>query len=149
MKQFITHSASETTALGELFAKDCRRGDVLAFFGGLGMGKTSFMKGLVKGLGISADVTSPTFTLVNEYKGEKYTVYHFDMYRISTWEDLYSTGFFDYLESDAILACEWSENIENALPEDAVYIRIQRGALENDRVIDIGRGEEFYEDFGD
>ena len=94
MKTFTTHSAQETVTLGEIFAKDCRPGDVIAFFGGLGMGKTAFMRGLVKGLGIRADVTSPTFSLVNEYKGDAFTVYHFDMYRISSWEDLYSTGFF-------------------------------------------------------
>lgn len=149
MKSFTTHSAQETTALGEIFAKDCRRGDVLAFFGGLGMGKTAFMKGLVHGLGICADVTSPTFSLVNEYKGDNFTVYHFDMYRIATWEDLYSTGFFDYLETESILACEWSENIENALPETAIYIHIYKGEAEDERIIKIGRGEEFNEDFSD
>ena len=149
MKTFTTHSAQETVTLGEIFAKDCRPGDVIAFFGGLGMGKTAFMRGLVKGLGIRADVTSPTFSLVNEYRDEQFTVYHFDMYRISSWEDLYSTGFFDYLETDAILACEWSENIENALPEGAVYIRISKGEGDEDRVIQIGKGEEFHENFGD
>ena len=149
MKQFITHSANETTALGEQFAHDCRRGAVLAFFGGLGMGKTAFIKGLAKGLDISADVTSPTFSLVNEYKGENHTLYHFDMYRIGTWEDLYSTGYFDYLDSGAILAIEWSENIENALPENALYIKIAQGKAPDDRIIRAGTVEEFDEDFGD
>ncbi|MBQ3431262.1 MAG: tRNA (adenosine(37)-N6)-threonylcarbamoyltransferase complex ATPase subunit type 1 TsaE [Clostridia bacterium] len=148
MKQYTTHSAIETTALGEIFAQDCRQGDVLAFFGGLGMGKTSFIQGLVKGLGISADVTSPTFSLVNEYRSDKYCVYHFDMYRINTWEDLYSTGFFDYLETDAILACEWSENIENVLPTGAKYICFERGSGDNDRIITIGTGEECSENIG-
>lgn len=149
MKAFTTHSANETTALGEIFAKDCRPGDVLAFFGGMGMGKTTFMKGLAKGLGISADVTSPTFSLVHEYRGENLALYHFDMYRIQSWEDLYSTGFFDYLDTAAILACEWSENIENALPEGAIQLRFQQGEKENERIIYIGKGEEFDEDFGD
>ena len=145
MKQFTTHSAQETTALGAIFAKDCRAGDVLAFFGGMGMGKTAFIKGLAKGLGISADVTSPTFSLVNEYRGEACNLYHFDMYRIETWEDLYSTGYFDYLDTDAVLAIEWSENIENALPENATYIKIAIGQSEGERLIQIGKGEEFDE----
>ncbi|MBQ6380393.1 MAG: tRNA (adenosine(37)-N6)-threonylcarbamoyltransferase complex ATPase subunit type 1 TsaE [Clostridia bacterium] len=149
MNQYTTNSAQQTIALGTSFAKDCRAGDVLAFFGGMGMGKTAFVKGLAKGLGISADVTSPTFSLVNEYRGEALTLYHFDMYRINTWEDLYSTGFFDYLDTDAVLAVEWSENIENALPEGAVYIKIQAGENEDQRIISIGKGEEFDEDIGD
>lgn len=146
MKQFTTHSAHETSALGEIVAKDCRQGDVFAFFGGLGMGKTAFIQGLVKGLHISADVTSPTFSLVNEYRGDAFTVYHFDMYRIHSWEDLYSTGYFDYLETNAVLACEWSENIENALPDTAIHIHISQGEAENDRIILVGKGEEFDED---
>ncbi len=149
MKKFTTRSAQETAHLGEIFAKDCRQGDVIAFFGGMGMGKTTFMKGLVKGLGISADVTSPTFSLVNEYRGAEKVLYHFDMYRINTWEDLYSTGFFDYLDTDAVLACEWSENIENALPEGCIYIRFSQGKNETERVIEIGKGEEFDENIGD
>ena len=149
MKKLISHSAQQTSALGESFAKDCRQGDVLAFFGGMGMGKTAFIKGLAKGLEISADVTSPTFSLVNEYHGKEYSLYHFDMYRINTWEDLYSTGYFDYLDTDAVLAIEWSENIENALPENAVYIRISQGQTENERVIYIGSGAEYNENFSD
>lgn len=149
MKNFTTKSAFQTSALGEQFAKDCRQGAVLAFFGGMGMGKTAFIKGLANGLKISSDVTSPTFSLVNEYKGDEITLYHFDMYRINTWEDLYSTGYFDYLDTDAILAVEWSENIENALPDDAIYIEISKGESENERLIKIGRKEEFDENFSD
>lgn len=150
MKEYITHNSSQTIALGEKFAQTCRSGDVLAFFGAVGMGKTTFIKGLAKGLGISADVTSPTFSLINEYKQGNKTLYHFDMYRINTWEDLYSTGFFDYLETDAILAIEWSENIENALPEGSKYVLISKSSdNENDRVIKIGTQEEFDEDFSD
>ena len=149
MKQFTSHSVNQTISLGESLAKDCQPGEVLAFFGGMGMGKTAFIQGLAKGLGISADVTSPTFALVNEFHGEKFTLYHFDMYRIGSWEDLYSTGYFDYLETDAVLAIEWSENIENALPQGARYIRIRQGETENDRLISIGSEEVFYEDFSD
>lgn len=149
MKKIISHSLNQTMEIGESLAKDCRGGEVFAFFGGLGMGKTAFIKGLAKGLGISADVTSPTFALVNEYKSEKFTLYHFDMYRINTWEDLYSTGYFDYLETDSILAVEWSENIENALPDGAVYIKIEKRENENERMIYIGTEEEFDENFSD
>ena len=146
MKKIISHSATETMAIGESLGKACAPGEVLAFFGGLGMGKTAFIKGLAKGLGISADVTSPTFSLVNEYRGDNNTLYHFDMYRISTWEDLYSTGYFDYLETDAVLAVEWSENIENALPEGALYIKIEPMEAPDDRCISVFRQEEMNED---
>lgn len=150
MKQYITQNSSQTVALGERFAKTCRSGDVLAFFGNIGMGKTTFIKGLAHGLGITADVTSPTFSLVNEYKGNNKVLYHFDMYRINTWDDLYSTGFFDYLQTDAIMAIEWSENIENALPENTTCIWICAGAeLEEQRIINIGSLEEYDENFSD
>lgn len=149
MKQFTSHSVNQTISLGESLAKDCQQGEVLAFFGGMGMGKTAFIQGLAKGLGISAEVTSPTFALVNEYHGDNCTLYHFDMYRIGSWEDLYSTGYFDYLETDAVLAIEWSENIENALPQGAKYICIRQGATENERQIFIGSEEEFNENFSD
>lgn len=150
MKQYITQNSSQTVALGERFAKTCRSGDVLAFFGNIGMGKTTFIKGLAHGLGITADVTSPTFSLVNEYKGNNKVLYHFDMYRINTWEDLYSTGFFDYLQTDAIMAIEWSENIENALPENTTCIWICAGAeSEEQRIINIGSLEEYDENFSD
>ncbi len=88
------------------------------------MGKTTFTRGLATGLGISDDVTSPTFALINEYQGSGVVLYHFDMYRVETMEDLYSTGFFDYLDGSSILAIEWSENIHSALPENTIYIDI-------------------------
>jgi tRNA threonylcarbamoyladenosine biosynthesis protein TsaE len=147
MEKYTTFSAKETSALGEAFAKRCRKGETVAFFGGLGMGKTSFIKGLAKGLGVTSDITSPTFSLINEYKGKNFNLYHFDMYRISSWDDLYSIGFFDYVDSDGLLAVEWSENIENALPEDSIYIVIRASEKgENVREIKIGKREEFYED---
>ena len=90
------------------------------------MGKTAFTSGFVKGLGINADVSSPTFAICNEYIGDNDKVYHFDMYRIDSWDDLYSTGFFDFLETDAYIIAEWSENIFGALPEDAVIIEIEK-----------------------
>lgn len=125
----------ETEALGEKLAGALKGTEVLALFGGLGMGKTAFTRGLAKGLGIDDGVSSPTFAIVNEYNG-KFPVYHFDMYRITGWDDLYSTGFFDYL-GNGVLVIEWSENIENALPDDAVRIHIEKGLDENNRIFRI------------
>ena len=88
-------------------------------------------------MGIKADVTSPTFAILNEYRSDGKTLYHFDMYRISGWEDLYSTGFFDYIDSGAVLLIEWSENIENALPDNSVRIHISKTDSENERIFEI------------
>jgi tRNA threonylcarbamoyladenosine biosynthesis protein TsaE len=126
MKEYITNSYDETVALAEKLAADLPAGAVIAFTGGLGMGKTAFTTGLVKGLGIDAEVTSPTFTICNTYIGDTATLHHYDMYRIDGWDDLYSTGFFDCLDSGAYIAVEWSENIYGALPDDAVIVDISR-----------------------
>lgn len=132
----ITHSPQETEALGEKIARRLNGGEVLALFGGMGMGKTALTRGLARGLGVKDGVSSPTFALVHEYRG-RVPIYHFDMFRVDGWDDLYSTGFFDYLESGGVLVIEWSENIENALPQDAVRITISRGASEEDRIFQI------------
>lgn len=132
---FITDSPQETQALAARLARQLRGGEVLAFTGGMGMGKTAFTQGLVAELG-AGDAASPTFALVHEYVG-RLTVEHFDMYRIETWDDLYSTGFFDYLDTGRVLVIEWSENIENALPEGTVTIHISPGDSENQRRITI------------
>ena len=124
MKTYITHSPAETEEVGRELAVGLRGGQVVAFFGGLGMGKTAFVRGMAVGRGLNAEVSSPTFALVHDYGGNPPLV-HFDMYRISGWEDLYTTGFFDYLDVGAILAVEWSEHIENALPEDAIRVTIE------------------------
>ena len=116
MQQFYTKSYDETVRLGARLAKKLKGGDVVAFFGGLGMGKTAFTAGIAKGLGLTDAVSSPTFAIVNVY-GRNSELCHFDMYRVNSWEDLYSTGFFEYLDMGSILAVEWSENVENALPE--------------------------------
>ena len=134
--EYLSHSPEETEHIGEMLGRRLRPGTVVAYRGGLGMGKTAFTRGLVMGLGAGDVVSSPTFALVNEYQG-RLTVEHFDMYRVENWDDLYSTGFFDYLGSDCILVIEWSENIAGALPEDAITIDIQPGERENDRVITI------------
>ena len=109
---------------------------MLALFGPMGMGKTAFTRGLARGLGVQGGVSSPTFALVHEHAG-KIPLYHFDMFRVTSWDDLYSTGFFDYLESDGVLVIEWSENIEGALPENAVRITVSPGETVNQRVFQI------------
>lgn len=130
MVEIVTNSPVETERFGELLGKVLKGGEVVAYFGGLGMGKTRFTAGLAKGMGINADVSSPTFSLVHEYNG-KINLCHFDMYRITGFEDLCSTGFYDYLDMGSVLAIEWSENIESALPEENL-IKIEFSLGEND-----------------
>lgn len=126
MERFISNGPLETENIGKMLGEKITDGVVIAFKGGLGMGKTCFTRGLALGLGSADQVTSPTFALVNEYLSGRIPLYHFDMYRISGWEDLYSTGFFDYIDEGAVLACEWSENIENALPENTIFVEFNR-----------------------
>lgn len=135
MKTIISRSAEDTERIGEEIAKALNGDEVIALFGGLGMGKTAFTRGLSRGLGVADGVSSPTFALVNEYQG-KFNIYHFDMYRVTSWDDLYSTGFFDYI-GNGVLVIEWSENIEGALPENAIRISISRGGSDNERVFEI------------
>ena len=136
MQEIITSSFGETEAFGERLAEKLKGGEVIALFGGMGMGKTAFTRGLSRGLGIYDGVSSPTFALVHEYHG-RINVYHFDMFRVTNWDDLYSTGFFDYLENGGVMVIEWSENIEAALPENAIRIEIQQGANENERIFHV------------
>ena len=131
---FRSESVAMTEEYGKKLAKELKSGSVLALFGGMGMGKTALVRGIADGLGLSAEVSSPTFALVHDYGGNPPLV-HFDMYRVTGWEDLYSTGFFDYLDAGAILVVEWSENIVSALPEDAIRLRISR-VDENTRVFE-------------
>lgn len=135
MVKLISHSADETEQIGEKIAKKLHGTEVIALFGGLGMGKTAFTRGLSRALGVDDGVSSPTFALVNEYSG-KYNIYHFDMYRVNSWDDLYSTGFFDYIDN-GILVIEWSENIEGALPENAIRITIEKGESDDKRIFEI------------
>lgn len=136
MLEYRTSSPAETEALGEKIARTLKGGEVIALFGGMGMGKTAFTRGLALGLGIPEGVSSPTFALVHEYDGAL-PLYHFDMFRVESWDDLYSTGFFDYLESGGVLVIEWSENIENALPPDCIRIHIARGTGDSERIFTI------------
>ena len=123
---FITNSPAETKKIAYDLAQTLNRGAVLAFYGVLGMGKTCFTTGLAEGLGFTGEVSSPTFAIINEYLGGRLNLYHFDMYRVSDWDDLYTTGYFEYMESGGVLAVEWSENIESALPEDVIKVTIKR-----------------------
>ena len=126
MREYITDSYEETVALGKEIGESLDKGSVVAFIGGLGMGKTAFTTGLALGLGIDADVSSPTFAVCNTYIGNENTLYHFDMYRVDGWDDLYSTGFFDFLNTDCFMAVEWSENIYGALPDDTLMVKIEK-----------------------
>lgn len=140
-REFVTNSAKETSKLGEKLGSFINKKTVVAFYGGLGMGKTCFTGGLAKGLGYTGDVTSPTFALVNEYTGGRFKIYHFDMYRISDENELYCIGYFDYLDEDAVLVIEWSENIASALPDNTVYVKIE-GIGDNNRKITIESSED-------
>ena len=126
MIEIITNSPSETEQLAEKIADKLSGGEVIAFRGGMGMGKTCFTRGLARGLGFEGFVTSPTFALVNEYIGGRLPLYHFDMYRVEGWEGLYSTGYFDYLEMGGVIVAEWSENIEAALEGRVITIEFSR-----------------------
>ena len=134
-RTYISHSYEDTLKIGESLAENLKGTEVIALFGGLGMGKTALTTGIAKGLGSNDSVSSPTFALVNEYHG-KCNVYHFDMYRISSWDDLYSIGFFDYLDT-GVLVIEWSENIEGALPPEYIRITMEKGNGENERIITV------------
>ena len=124
--EVITNSPEETIAVAQKVGRLLCGGEVIAYKGDLGAGKTTFTKGLAKGMGLNADVTSPTFAIVNEYRGEhKPTLYHFDMYRIADEDELYATGFYDYLDEQNVLAIEWSENIADSLPEDTITVDIE------------------------
>jgi len=122
----ITNSEKETEALGAALAKKISPGTVLAFYGDLGAGKTTFTRGLAAGLGIDTQITSPTYTIVNEYETETSALIHFDMYRLSTADDLFEIGWDDYLARGAILAVEWSEHVEEAFPPGTVRIQIEK-----------------------
>lgn len=135
-KEFTTNSAKETYDLAMKIGSLINEGCVIAFRGDLGSGKTCFTTGLAKGLGYFGEANSPTFAIVNEYLGGRLPIYHFDMYRIADEDELYSIGFYDYLDENAVLAIEWSENIENELPDDTVFV-IFSNQGENSRLITI------------
>ena len=124
--EYLSHNESETEAIAARLAATLDPGAVVAYQGGLGMGKTAFTRGLASGLGYPGRVTSPTFTIVNEYEGGRLPLFHFDMYRLADSEALFDIGWEDYLERGGVCAVEWSELVADALPPDAVYVTITR-----------------------
>ena len=125
MQSFISHSEKETEKIGEDFASRLGKGSVLAMYGDLGAGKTAFVRGLARGMGLTARVSSPTFTIVNEYCGERELI-HFDMYRLSSADELFDIGWEDYLARGAVCAVEWSENVEDAFDGTETVLRFEK-----------------------
>ena len=131
--EFLTHAPEDTEALGAALGKILSPGTVLAYEGDLGAGKTAFTRGLARGLGCNEPVTSPTYTIVNEYLSGRLPLFHFDMYRLTSADDLWDIGWEDYLERGGVCAVEWSENVADAM-EDAIRIRIEKLGDEERRI---------------
>lgn len=123
--QFLSQSPAQTEAFGAALAARLQPGDVIAFRGGLGAGKTALTRGIAAGLGITEGVTSPTYTIVNEYLSGRLPLFHFDMYRLHSADELFDIGWEDYLERGGVCAVEWSENVEDAV-QGAIKISIER-----------------------
>jgi len=138
---YYTNSPEETESIGEQLASRLPPGTVIAFLGDLGAGKTAFTRGLARGLGAADRVTSPTYTIVNEYLGGKMPLFHFDMYRLGSSDELFDIGWEDYLERGGICAVEWSENVSDAM-EGALTVRIEKTG-ENSRKITLEGGDSF------
>ena len=131
--EFITNSPEQTEQVGAALGKILAPGTILAYRGDLGAGKTAFTRGLARGLGYTEPVTSPTYTIVNEYLGGRLPLFHFDMYRLSSSDDLWDIGWEDYLERDGVCAVEWSENVDDAM-ENAIYVRIEKTGEETRKI---------------
>ena len=138
---YETHSPEETERIGAALGKILTPGAVIAYRGDLGAGKTAFTRGLAKGLGYGGRVTSPTFTIVNEYEGGRLPLFHFDMYRLRSADDLWDIGWEDYLDRGGVCCVEWSENVADAL-EDPITVTIDKLG-ENSRRITLEGGSEF------
>ena len=137
--EFLTNSPEETERVGAALGKILNPGTVLAYRGDLGAGKTAFTRGLARGLGYAEPVTSPTYTIVNEYLGGRLPLFHFDMYRLASSDDLWDIGWDDYLDRGGVCAVEWSENVDDAM-ENAILVTIHKTG-ENSRRIEIEGGE--------
>jgi tRNA threonylcarbamoyladenosine biosynthesis protein TsaE len=138
-----SQSERDTEDLGAALVDRLSPGAVVAFTGDLGAGKTAFVRGMARGLGIPGRVTSPTFTIVNEYEGGRLPLFHFDMYRLTSAEELFDIGWEDFLRRGGICAVEWSENIADALEEDTVWVDIRRGETDNQRILTVKGVDEF------
>ena len=132
--EFITNSPEETEKVGAALGKILNPGAVLAYRGDLGAGKTAFTRGLARGLSYAEPVTSPTYTIVNEYLGGRLPLFHFDMYRLASSDDLWDIGWEDYLERGGVCAVEWSENVDDAM-ENAIYVTIYKTGEESRRIV--------------
>ncbi len=130
---YTTNSPAQTEAVGEALAKVIKPGTVIAYRGDLGAGKTAFTRGLARGLGYMEPVTSPTYTIVNEYLGGRLPLFHFDMYRLRSAEDLWDIGWEDYLDRGGVCAVEWSENVEEAL-DSFILVNIEKIGEESRRI---------------
>ncbi len=139
MTLFKSYSEEDTMSIAYEICKKITPGTVVAFSGGMGMGKTAFVRGALKAFDNDSFVSSPTFALVHDYGGQPH-IYHFDMYRVETLDDLYSTGFFDYLDGSSVLFIEWSENIVDALPDNTVFVTIKNGEKSDSRIIEVSGG---------
>jgi len=137
----ITGNENETSLFGEKLAEKLKAGDVLALYGGLGSGKTALIRGIAKGMGLSAHVSSPTFTIVNEYLG-KVPLFHFDMYRLSGEDELFEIGWEDYLDRGGICAVEWSENVPGAFFEDTIRVEFEKTGENTRKITVIFPGED-------
>ena len=124
--EFHSHNEAETEAIGARLAAVLNPGAVVAYLGDLGMGKTAFTRGLAAGLGYKGRVTSPTFAIVNEYEGGRLPLFHFDMYRLNSADDLFDIGWEDYVNRGSVCAVEWSENVEDAFCGDEVVVRFEK-----------------------
>ena len=133
MMQYTTNSPAETEAIGAALGKILPAGTVIAYRGDLGAGKTAFTRGLALGLGCREMVTSPTYTIVNEYLGGRLPLFHFDMYRLKSSDDLWDIGWEDYLDRNGICAVEWSENVDDAM-EEPIVITIEKLGEESRRI---------------
>ena len=134
--QIISNSVEETEQIAADLAIHLPAGSIVAFTGDLGAGKTAFVRGMAKGLGITERVTSPTFTIVNEYEGEKGSLFHFDLYRLMDADELFDIGWEDYLCRNGICAVEWSERAPEFM-ENSISVDIKRGANDEQRIIEI------------
>ena len=138
--ELLSHSPEDTEDIGARLAEQLEPGAVVAFTGDLGAGKTAFTRGLARGLGIPDRITSPTFTIVNEYEGGRLPLFHFDMYRLSSSDELFDIGWEDYLARGGVCAVEWSENVDDALEGAVIRVDIRRGESDGERIITVTRG---------
>lgn len=145
MRKITNKSPRETFELGEKIGKNVKAGSIICLVGEMGAGKTAITQGIVKGVGIEDYVTSPTYTIVNEYWGEL-PVYHFDVFRIEDIDELYEIGFEEYMEKQGVIIIEWATIIKEILPEDYLWISIEKGKLEEERIITLQPKGKSYND---